>query len=199
MDVTLHLQSALEGALSLANSFGPELAFGRSLKSQTGETARTMTAEALLLAIKTPPELTGAEVEFMGLMGARLWTVLADAASGNAGSAAAAVNQMLLEQDVRPYLMEHAHGPWHLHFSTPNASPAQQWTGDFAVAIAMLLGSAEAENLKLCGAIRCDRLFIDVTRNHSRRFCSTSCQTRAKVAAHRQRKQTQDGHSQIQA
>ncbi len=197
--MTLHLQSALEGALSLANSFGPEHSFGRSLKPRTGEDARALVAEALLLAIRTPPDLTGAEVEFMGIMGATLWAALADTVSGNTGSAAAAVNQMLLEQDVRPYLMEHAHGPWHLHFSTSDASPAEQWTGDFTVAIAMLLGSAEAENLKSCGAIRCDRLFIDVTRNHSRRFCSTACQTRAKVAAHRQRKQAQDGHSPIPA
>lgn len=197
MDVTLHLQSALEGALSLANSFGPQLAFGRPLKPQAAEDAGAMTANALRLAIKTPPELTGPEVEFMGAMGARLWDALDDVACGNAGVAATAVNQLLAEQDVRPYLMEHAHGPWHLHFSAGEASPAEQWIGDFTVAIAMLLGSAEAEHLKSCGAIRCERIFLDGTRNHSRRFCSTLCQTRAKVAAHRQRKQTHDSPSQL--
>lgn len=191
--MTLHLQSALEGALSLANSFGPQLAFGRPLKPQAAEAAGAMTADALRLAIKTPPELTGAEVEFMGAMGAKLWAALDDAARGNAGVAATAVNELLAEQDVRPYLKEHDHGPWHLHFSAANASAAEQWCGDFTVAMAMLLGSAEAEHLKSCQAIRCERIFLDGTRNHSRRFCSTSCQTRAKVAAHRQRKQTQDG------
>lgn len=195
MDVTLHLQSALEGALALANSFGPEVAYGRALKPKNETDARAMTGEALALATMSPPELTGPEVVLLAAIGAKLWAALSGAAQGNQASAAATVNQLLIEQDVRPYLLAHAHGPWHLHFSASNASIAQQWAGDFTVAVAMLLGSVEAEHLSPCDAIRCERVFVDSTRNHSRRFCSTSCQTRAKVAAHRQRNQTHGGPS----
>jgi predicted RNA-binding Zn ribbon-like protein len=33
----------------------------------------------------------------------------------------------------------------------------------------------------------CDRVFVDVSRNGTRRFCSETCQNRVKVAAHRAR------------
>nr|WP_238350654.1 CGNR zinc finger domain-containing protein [Kribbella shirazensis] len=51
----------------------------------------------------------------------------------------------------------------------------------------MLLGSDQAERLRQCAAVRCDNVFLDATRNHTQRFCSTACQNRTKVAAHRAR------------
>ncbi|WP_235619177.1 CGNR zinc finger domain-containing protein [Embleya scabrispora] len=41
--------------------------------------------------------------------------------------------------------------------------------------------------LGLCGAPRCDRAYVDTSRNAGRQFCSTACQNRVKAAAFRAR------------
>ena len=45
-----------------------------------------------------------------------------------------------------------------------------------------------ADRLGVCSAPECDRVFVDVSRNGTRRFCSTACQNRVKAAAHRARR-----------
>ena len=42
--------------------------------------------------------------------------------------------------------------------------------------------------LGVCAADRCDRVFVDVSRNAGKRFCSLSCQNRVKAAAFRGRR-----------
>jgi predicted RNA-binding Zn ribbon-like protein len=56
-----------------------------------------------------------------------------------------------------------------------------------AVALATVLGSEYGDRLGVCEAPACDRVFVDVSRNGPRRFCSTACQNRVKAAAHRSR------------
>ena len=50
-----------------------------------------------------------------------------------------------------------------------------------------MIGSGQSDRLGTCMAARCDRVFVDLSKNTSRRFCSTSCQNRTKAAAFRQR------------
>jgi predicted RNA-binding Zn ribbon-like protein len=42
-----------------------------------------------------------------------------------------------------------------------------------------------ADRLGVCAAPDRDRVFVDLTRNGSRRFCSTACQNRVKAARYR--------------
>ena len=44
-----------------------------------------------------------------------------------------------------------------------------------------------AGRLGVCAAERCDRVYVDLSRNGAKRFCSTACQNRAKAAAFRVR------------
>ncbi|HEX8935998.1 MAG TPA: CGNR zinc finger domain-containing protein, partial [Pseudonocardiaceae bacterium] len=48
-------------------------------------------------------------------------------------------------------------------------------------------GSDCASRLGVCSAPRCDRVYVDASRNGTRRFCCTACQNRVKSAAHRAR------------
>jgi len=41
--------------------------------------------------------------------------------------------------------------------------------------------------LGVCTAPRCDRVYVDTSRNGTRRFCSTACQNRVKAAVFRER------------
>ena len=56
-----------------------------------------------------------------------------------------------------------------------------------AVGLATVLGSEYADRLGVCQAPACDRVFVDVSRNGTRSFCSTACQNRVKAASHRAR------------
>jgi len=101
--------------------------------------------------------------------------------------AAATVNALLERHRVLPRLERHDHGPWHLHFHGPEAVDPTGWAGACATGLATVLGSEDASRLGVCGARACDRVFVDVSRNGTRRFCSTACQNRVKAAAHRAR------------
>jgi predicted RNA-binding Zn ribbon-like protein len=62
------------------------------------------------------------------------------------------------------------------------------WTSITAEAIARLVDAGEHARLGTCTADACDRVFVDASRNGSRRFCSTACQNRVKTAAFRRRR-----------
>jgi predicted RNA-binding Zn ribbon-like protein len=51
----------------------------------------------------------------------------------------------------------------------------------------VVLGSDLYGRLGVCTADRCDRVYVDTSRNGTRRFCSTACQNRIKAAAFRAR------------
>jgi predicted RNA-binding Zn ribbon-like protein len=58
-----------------------------------------------------------------------------------------------------------------------------------AVEVAMAFGdvirTGQLDRLRLCAADDCDDVHIDLSRNRSRRFCSTACANRTNVAAYR--------------
>ena len=51
-----------------------------------------------------------------------------------------------------------------------------------------MIGAQNAARFGICVAANCDRVFVDTSKNASRRFCSLVCQNRTKVAAFRARK-----------
>jgi len=53
-------------------------------------------------------------------------------------------------------------------------------------------GDPDLGRLGTCGGDRCIDAFHDSTQAHTRRFCSLTCQNRAKVSAYRQRQRTSD-------
>jgi predicted RNA-binding Zn ribbon-like protein len=107
--------------------------------------------------------------------------------TGDVDAAARAVNGLLARYGARPKLERHDGQPWHLHFHGPAAEDRSGWGGSVAMALATVLGSDYADRLGVCAAPSCDRVFVDVSRNGTRRFCSEACQNRVKAAAHRAR------------
>ncbi len=101
--------------------------------------------------------------------------------------AAAAANQLLQRYRPTPHLDRHDGEPWHLHFHGQGAADPSGWGGGVAVGLATVLGSSYPDRLGVCQAPACDRVFVDVSRNGTRRFCSTACQNRVKAATHRAR------------
>ena len=142
---------------------------------------------ALRLTTNRIPQLDSSAVAEFADGGARLYGALNRLADGEINASARALNELLKATHAAPQLLQYKGLPWQLHFAGPEVSVATGWLAELATGAAMLLGSDDLELLRRCSAERCDNLFLDATRNHTQRFCSTACQNRTKVAAFRAR------------
>ncbi|MEU8196666.1 CGNR zinc finger domain-containing protein [Microbispora amethystogenes] len=106
---------------------------------------------------------------------------------GDVDTAARTVNRLLAETDARPHLDRHDGEPWHLHFHGAGGTLAGNYAAGCATGLAVVLGSDLHDRLGVCTAPHCDRVYVDTSRNGTRRFCSTACQNRVKTAAFRAR------------
>jgi predicted RNA-binding Zn ribbon-like protein len=106
---------------------------------------------------------------------------------GEIDAAAAVINEMLQHTGARPYLHRHDGEPWHVHYRGTRPDMATAWAAGCAAGLAVVLGGEYADRLGVCSAPRCDRVYVDTSRNGTRRFCSTGCQNRVKAAAFRAR------------
>jgi predicted RNA-binding Zn ribbon-like protein len=116
--------------------------------------------------------------------------VFSAVASGDVDAAARQVNDLIAATGAHPWLDRHDGEPWHLHFHGAEDSPAVGWAAGCATGLAVVLGSDLRGRIGVCTAARCDRVYVDTSRNGTRRFCSTTCQNRVKAAAFRARQAT---------
>ncbi|MGH3783302.1 MAG: CGNR zinc finger domain-containing protein [Pseudonocardiaceae bacterium] len=183
-----HVTTTVEVAAALVNALATAEAGGRPVVSPTGrEEVRARAQGALQDAGARRAEIDADEAAGLQRLAVRLREVFAALDDGREDDAAGILNVLLAQSGARPHLHRHPPAPWHLHFHLPEAGPAQGWTAGCATGLAHVLGSEHAARLGTCAAPACERVFVDVSRNGSRRFCSTACQNRVKAAAHRAR------------
>jgi predicted RNA-binding Zn ribbon-like protein len=115
----------------------------------------------------------------------RLRPVFLAAEDGATDGVAELVNALLADYRSAPKLSRHDGEPWHLHFTS--AAAGTEWGAGCATGLAVVVDSQATGRLGVCRAEGCDRVYVDVSRNASRRFCSESCLNRTKVAAFRAR------------
>ena len=113
--------------------------------------------------------------------------VLRDLLTADRDRAAHLVNAMLAEAQALPQLVRHGGEDWHLHAVGPDSSVARRVTVEVAMAMVDLVRLDEMSRLSVCADEHCEGVVIDLTRNRSRRFCSTACANRNAVAAYRAR------------
>ena len=102
-------------------------------------------------------------------------------------TAAALVNQMLLETGALPQLVRHDGNDWHIHAVGADRTLADRILVETAMAMVDVIRADELSRLGVCADEDCDGLVLDLSRNRSRKFCSTTCGNRAAVAAYRAR------------
>ncbi len=112
--------------------------------------------------------------------------------AGRPDDAVTTVNSLLLATGARPYLHRDPGEPVRLHFHGADDSPAVSAAASCATGLALALGGDLSDRLGVCRAARCDRVYVDTSRNAARQFCSTACQSRTKAAAFRARRQEGD-------
>lgn len=105
-------------------------------------------------------------------------------------------NTLLAEADALPRLVNHDDFGWHLHATPDDAPLATRMAVEAAMAFADVLRAGELRRLRSCEADNCDDVHVDLSRNRSRRFCSTTCGNRMAAAAYRER---QSGGSDVAA
>ncbi len=103
--------------------------------------------------------------------------------------AAQAVNALFEECATRPRLTRHDGHPWHLHVDRGEGAGWGDWfLASGALALAQLLTEHGRIAWGACAAEGCGRFFLATGPGSARRYCSGTCATRARVAAHRRRK-----------
>jgi predicted RNA-binding Zn ribbon-like protein len=101
--------------------------------------------------------------------------------------AAGLVNAMLAQARALPQLQRHDHWDWHLHAVDPDRPLDERVVVETAMAMVDVIRADEMSRLARCAADDCDDLVLDLSRNRSRRYCSTTCGNREAVAAYRAR------------
>jgi len=99
------------------------------------------------------------------------------------------VNRLLDDSGARPRLVDHGGGwGWHLHVTGHDAALGDRIAAQAGFAFADLVRLREADRLRRCEAPGCEAVFVDLSRNRSRRYCDTgNCGNRQHVAAYRER------------
>jgi predicted RNA-binding Zn ribbon-like protein len=115
---------------------------------------------------------------------------LRDLMTSDRDHAATLVNDMLFQAKALPQLSRHDGFDWHLHAIANDQPLADRITVETAMAMVDLIRADELSRLGICADDDCEGLVLDLSRNRSRRFCSTACGNRNAVAAYRARQAT---------
>jgi predicted RNA-binding Zn ribbon-like protein len=98
------------------------------------------------------------------------------------------VNEMLTAYAVVPQLARHDGLDYHLHVADPATPLADRIAAETAMAMIDFIRADELSRLSTCADENCDGVVLDLSRNRSRRYCSTVCGNRNAVAAYRARR-----------
>ncbi len=130
--------------------------------------------------------ITAADVDQVQRLRSRLRAVFA--ASDDA-VAAGLLNAVLADAGAVPRVSVHDGVEPHLHFEPLDAGPFAWLGATTAMGLSVVVCDHGSRRLGICDATTCADVYIDTSRNRSRRYCSDTCSTREHVAAYRRRRQ----------
>lgn len=97
------------------------------------------------------------------------------------------LNEILRRYRALPQLVRHEPMDWHVHAVDADRPLAERIMVETAMAMIDVIRADELSRLGVCDDAECDGIVLDLSRNRSRRFCSTACGNRNAVAAYRAR------------
>lgn len=178
----------IEVAVSLVNALATTTAGGRPvLAPESDEELRDRAERALRDADALRSPLDAERARGLEQLARQLREIFVAVHERRDDDAGALLNKLFARSGATPHLHRTGAEPLHLHFHRPDAGVVQGWTAGCAVGLAYALGSGHGDRLGVCAAPDCDRVFVDLSRNGSRRFCRTACQNRVKAANYRAR------------
>ncbi len=171
------VEIALQAAVVLANS---------ALEPETISTVEELSAFFADFAYTGRHDRDAAERDAVLALRAELRTLLV----ADRDEAVALVNRMLAEEQAVPRLVRHDEFDWHLHAVAQDAPWATRIRVETAMSMVDVIRADELSRLGVCADDDCEGIVLDLSRNRSRRFCSTACGNRNAVAAYRARRAT---------
>ncbi len=97
------------------------------------------------------------------------------------------INALLSRANPQPYATDHD-GELHLHYAAAEAPVLEQLTTTVAMGLSQVVAQHGWQRLGVCSAEGCEDVYVDTSRNASRRYCSNTCASRSTVAAYRARR-----------
>jgi predicted RNA-binding Zn ribbon-like protein len=168
---------ALQAAATLANS---------GLEPDTLETVEDLDAFYGEFEFTGRRDRDRAELDAVRAIRADLYALL----TASRDDAVAMVNEMLASAGAVPQLVRHDVWDWHLHAVGPERDLATRVLVEAAMAMIDVIRSDEMSRLGVCADDECRGVVLDLSRNRSKRFCSTVCGNRNAVAAYRARQRS---------
>jgi len=101
---------------------------------------------------------------------------------------AKAVNEALASVTLTPRLTRHGDMDWHLHAVADDRPLSERVLIETAMALVDVIRTDEGSRISVCDDDSCEALALDLSRNRSRRYCSTTCANCNAVAAYRARR-----------
>jgi predicted RNA-binding Zn ribbon-like protein len=180
-----HTDLVIRVAVELVNLLTP--GEGRGRRYLPPEADERTEAVATVLTAAGGRAASWEEAAELCFVAAELRGVFEAVSAGAVDEAAGRVNTLLIRTGARPELERHDGQSWHLHFHAADNSLPNGWAAGCGTGLAVVVGGELYDRLGVCTAPRCDRVYVDTSRNGTRRYCSTSCQNRVKTAAFRAR------------
>jgi len=165
---------ALQAAVTLVNS---------------AEDPDTLTTQAELDRVWDEFQYTGrrdrtqAELDAVRALRPRLRALLTSDRDGAVGL----VNELLSEAQAVPQLVRHDTFDWHIHAIETSEPLDRRIAVETGMAMVDVIRADEMSRLAVCADDTCEGVVLDLSRNRSKRFCSTTCGNRNAVAAYRAR------------
>ena len=164
-------------ALDLINSYDPYLA--------EPETLRTLADLQVFLAqhgLQLTQPLKQHDLYTIRDLRTRLWQVFETRQSG---SVAELLNALLVDTSAKPVVTEAFDVTWCVADEQPLLA---RLSVEAALGLAAVFQTSGPERVKACAATPCREVFVDTSRNRSRRFCGDRCANRYHVAAFREKR-----------
>lgn len=127
----------------------------------------------------------GTEAELTDVLALR--PMLRELLTADRDDAVVLVNRILADHQAVPQLVRHDPFDWHIHAVPRDAPLAARIAVEAAMAMVDVIREDEMSRLSICADADCEGVVIDLSRNRSRRFCSTTCTNRNAAAAYRAR------------
>ncbi|HEX2321150.1 MAG TPA: CGNR zinc finger domain-containing protein [Streptosporangiaceae bacterium] len=177
---------ALAECIDLINT-GRRLAGGTSAADELAD-IRGVVAFARRYRVENRSAVRASDVPRLRELRARLDAIVVAREAGREERAIRDLNALLAETGAVPRIVTHDGRPAHIHVSSATAPLADRIAAHSAMGLAELIVAGESGRVRTCASPRCDVVFIDMSRNQSRRYCdSRTCGNRLHVAAYRSR------------
>jgi predicted RNA-binding Zn ribbon-like protein len=133
--------------------------------------------------IENPPEVIAADLNAVKSLRSHVRDVFE---SESQDVAAQRVNRILQHAQPIPFVGVHENGP-HIQVAPRKSSPADWLGAIIGMELADLVCRYGTDRFGVCSADDCRDVFIDISRNHSRKHCSDRCTNREGVRSFRRR------------